>query len=108
MFARAARRDVPLEVDETDLQTPRRQSTIVALPEGYRIASLPGDADLRFGKAHSSFRFTAEGERVVCERELFLPRMSVAPEDIAAFNDFLAAVAAKELENVTLVATEVR
>jgi transglutaminase-like putative cysteine protease len=102
--ARAAPRDAPLRLDEPQLQTPWHQTCIIALPKDYRVASLPADLDLRFGGARATFRFAVKGDRVVCEKEVYIPLMSVAPADLPALDAFLAAGAAKQQEMVRLVA----
>jgi hypothetical protein len=99
---RAASRGAPLEVDEPFLKTPQHETCVVNLPKGARVAALPADADLRYGLARAIFRFAVRDGRVVCEREVYLPPMIVAPADLGEFESFLSAVAAKQLETVRL------
>ena len=106
-IVRAAARTMPLVVSESQLQTPRRQTCLVSLPKGYHVAPLPEDADFQFGTARISFHFSMKADRLVCEREAYLPRMSIGPADLAAFDSFLAAAVAKQAEAIRLVA-EVR
>jgi cellulose synthase operon protein C len=101
-IVRAAPRRTPLEVDEPSLKTPQHQTCVIRLPKGARVAELPADANLRFGPARAVFRFAVKGERVVCEREVYLPPVNVAPADLQAFESFLSAVAAKQRETVRL------
>jgi hypothetical protein len=96
--ARSDARASPLAVSESFFALPLRQTFVVSLAKGSRPLRLPENAALKFRDASARFSCRFEGERLVLEREIYLPAMYVAPADIKEFRAFLEAVIAKQSE----------
>jgi hypothetical protein len=92
----------PLTFDFREFQTPLRQTVVAGLPPGFEPFGIPKDARYEFGAAYASFHFSVSGSNIVCERELYLPALTVAETDKAAFADFVTEVAVKSSEQILL------
>jgi transglutaminase-like putative cysteine protease len=64
------------------------------VPEGYRVAWLPADAEASGGGLSFTVRYTREGDAVRMRRELRLDTLRVRPDDAPRFNAVLDALEA--------------
>ena len=98
-------RKLDLNIDYPELSTAQKQTIITSLPPGYSLQQLPDDAVYYFGEARAVFHFSVENRKIICEKELFIPVMTVEPERFSDFSEFLNSISRKEKQLVQLKKT---
>ena len=87
-----------LDIAYPGLASPRKQVIVVSLPPEYTLRELPESRTFRYKAARAGFRWSRQGGRIICERELFIPVTTVSAEDVEEFHRFLTEVHLKEKE----------
>jgi len=99
------KRESSIKLDYYELTSPSRQVTVVDIPSDYQLYSIPENADFEFKDLSVSYRYTEKDGKLTCERYLYVPVMSIAAEELDAFNALMEQIFKKEQERIMLKRT---
>jgi len=91
-----------IDISDLDLSSPCRQVTVVEIPEGYELYSLPEDEVVETGGASAVYRYSRRRGKLICERFLHIPLVSVSPEGLEELNRIKERIFSKEQERIIL------
>ena len=78
-----------ISISSSILATPNIQTTVLEIPAGYAVYDIPRDLNIDFGDSYIRYNYKTDGSRVICTREVYIPKQLIAEEDISDFQDFL-------------------
>lgn len=96
------RRGAPIELGGSWFAYPLSQSFVYELGPGEELLSLPADLELSFKGANASFKYKLSSGRIVCDRDIYIPFMSLSAADADGLAAFLQALAAKQAEPLAI------
>jgi len=94
-----------INIDYFELTSPTRRVTVVNIPSGFELYSIPDNAEFKFKDIAVSYRYKEEDGKLTCERNLYVPITSFDAEELDGFNALMEQVFRKERERVILKRT---
>ena len=85
-----------------DHASPCRQVTVIGIPEGFTLHSVPEDAVFEYGDVSVGYRYASRGDTLICERFVHIPILSIPVEELEGFNILKEEIFRKEQEKIIL------
>ena len=89
-----------IEIVDAELATPCRQTTVVEIPPGFELYSLPEDEVFQYGELSVRYSYRISRDKLICERSYHLPVISVPVGALAEFNQVKERIFNKEREKI--------